>query len=207
MLDFYKRDPDNRLYHIWYGMHRRCENTKHINYERYGERGITVCSEWKDFKAFVDWSLEHGYSEELTIDRIDNNKGYSPENCRWTTKKEQMKNRECNNVFTYKGQTHTLTEWSCIYGLNEATLWCRIYRYGFSFEEAIKATEDKRVRMITYKGKTQNLRQWSDELHIPYSCLKGRLNKDHLSVKEAFEKPYNGYHWDRNSKRGNKDDQ
>lgn len=203
MLDFYKRDPGNRLYRIWYGMHRRCENTKHIRYKRYGERGITVCPEWKHFKVFVDWALGHGYSEELTIDRIDSNKGYSPDNCRWATKKEQTDNRECTNMFTYKGQTHTLTEWACIYGHNEATLWCRIYRYGFSFEEAIKATGDKRVRMITYNGKTQNLRQWADELHIPYSCLKGRLNKDHLSVKEAFEKPYNGYHWDRNRKEKN----
>ena len=51
MLDFYKRDPGNRLYRIWYGMHRRCENTKHIRYKRYGERGITVCPEWKHFKV------------------------------------------------------------------------------------------------------------------------------------------------------------
>lgn len=199
-MDSYKRDPKNRLYRIWYGMYRRCKNKKHTRYNRYGGRGITVCEEWKDFHAFVDWALSNNYKDSLTLDRKDNNKGYSPDNCRWATVKEQSENKECNNFFTHKGETRTLTEWALIYGLPEATLWTRIFRYGYSFEEAVQATEDKRVRLITYKGKTQNLRQWSDELKIPYSCLKGRLNKDHLTVKEAFEKPYKGYYWDRKVK-------
>ena len=75
-------------------MKERCYNYSAINYKNYGGRGITICTEWlHDFKAFRDWALSHGYQEGLSIDRIDNDKGYSPDNCRWATAKEQRHNR------------------------------------------------------------------------------------------------------------------
>lgn len=95
----------SRLYTIWASMKDRCSNPKNVSYEHYGARGIKVCEEWNDFIPFYEWSTKNGYMNNLTIDRIDNDKGYSPGNCRWATTKEQSRNTSKNSYFVIDGKT------------------------------------------------------------------------------------------------------
>ena len=89
-----RSDGPDRIYRIWTGMKSRCNNSNDTGYSYYGGRGISVCEEWnEDFTAFHDWSLEHGYNDDLTIDRIDNDGNYEPNNCHWIPKRDQAKNR------------------------------------------------------------------------------------------------------------------
>ena len=126
-----------RIYNIWGLMVSRCTNPNTPCYNRYGGRGIELCSEWRDnFQAFYDWSIQNGYNDNLTIDRINNDKGYSPSNCRWTTRKVQANNTRRNHYLTYNGEKHTLAEWASAIGINPDTLARRISR-GWDTEKAI----------------------------------------------------------------------
>lgn len=121
-----------RLYRIWQGMKRRCYKKSEPCYDRYGGRGITVCDEWKnDFVAFYNWATNNGYSDELTIDRIDNSKGYSPDNCRWVTQTEQARNRRSNINITIGNSTRTLVEWCEIFDINYSLASSRYQRNGY----------------------------------------------------------------------------
>lgn len=119
------------LFNIWCGIRKRCLFPKSHNYANYGGRGITICEQWQDnYPAFKEWSLRNGYRKGLSIDRIDVNGDYSPENCRWADNTTQQNNRRCNINVTYKNQTHTLKEWSRIRNINYQTLYGR-YKLGW----------------------------------------------------------------------------
>ena len=108
-----------RLFHIWTNMRRRCYNMNHHKYHNYGERGIRVCDEWLwDFVPFRDWAMANGYSDTLSIDRIDVNGDYKPSNCRWATAKQQARNRSNTRYIEYNGERHCLSEWKEILGSN-----------------------------------------------------------------------------------------
>lgn len=144
---------ENRLYRIWGGMKSRCYSTADRNYKRYGGRGIKVCKEWlSDFTVFQSWALSHGYQDSLSIDRIDNDGDYTPDNCRWATKKVQSNNRRTNVYITYNGETHTLAEWADITGIKELTLAQR-KRFGWSDSECIEVPVSPKNNQTTRKEK------------------------------------------------------
>ena len=134
----------DRIQNIFLHMKDRCYNPNFRDYKNYGGRGITICEEWqtphswKGGRAFRKWALENGYADNLTLDRIDVNKGYSPENCRWVSMKEQQNNKRNN-------------------------------------------------RLITYNGKTQTIALWCEELNLPFSTVKNRLNRK-LPVEKVLSK-------------------
>ena len=101
-----------RIYKTWSGMKKRCCNKNDKSYSRYGAKGISVCDEWMhDFMSFYNWSIENGYADGLSIDRIDNSKGYSPENCRWITLQEQARNKTTNVILEHDGESKLLSDW------------------------------------------------------------------------------------------------
>lgn len=131
----------NRLYAVWVSMKQRCTNPKHPQWAGYGGRGIAVCEAWSaDYPTFRTWSQENGYTDGLTLDRIDNDKGYSPENCRWVTRLVNNNNTRTNHRIEAFGEEQTLAQWSrdprCRVG--RITLLTRIRR-GWDAERAISA--------------------------------------------------------------------
>lgn len=127
------------LYLVWKGIKARCYNKNTTNHKNYGGRGIEVCDEWRDdFQAFYDWATANGYEKGLTIERIDNNGNYTPENCRWATIKEQNRNQRSNRIIGYKGEKKLLIEWCEILGLNYGAIKTRLNNYGWSVERAFE---------------------------------------------------------------------
>lgn len=135
----------SRLYQIWNAMRQRCENPKAISYKYYGEKGISVCEEWKEFKNFCAWALNNGYTDYLTLDRKDSNGNYEPSNCKWATNKEQQNHTSYNRLYTYNGETLNVMQWATKFGLPPNMLYKRLLR-GWSIEKALT---------------TKKLRDWS----------------------------------------------
>ena len=143
--DSFHRETHTRLHKIWESMIARCEYKKHPYYSEYGGRGISVCENWHEYVNFRDWAIENGYSDSLTIDRIENRKGYSPDNCRWATMKEQQNNKRSNHILNLHGAKNTISGWSDITGINKTTIRARIEN-GWTVEDALTTPVRKRKR-------------------------------------------------------------
>ena len=146
-----------RLYVVYAGMKARCYDKKHISYKYYGERGISVCDEWKnDFNSFHEWSIKNGYDEnakkgECTIDRIDVNGNYCPENCRWINIEKQNRNHRNNKKITINGKTLCMTEWEDVLGFPVGTIRRRT-NLGWPIERIISTPIiNNKQRRVTWK--------------------------------------------------------
>ena len=126
----------SRLYRIWANMLQRCKNPKTDRYQSYGGKGVRVCSVWHEFAEFYDWAMQNGYEEALSIDRLDVNGNYEPNNCRWVNAKTQMSNKSNNRILSVCGITKTMSEWAECTGINVSTIAMRL-RNGWSEERAV----------------------------------------------------------------------
>lgn len=162
-------------YEPWYSSYKsmmeRCYHPKCRQYEQYGGRGIKICEEWHNINAFAEWVKTSGYEKGLSIDRINVNGDYCPENCRWATSKEQANNRRNNVFYEYKGESHTLAEWARITGINRYTLWSRINKQGWTIEMALSDRQDAVPVVRCQECKHFNL--------ITHECENELLSTDH----------------------------
>lgn len=128
----------SRLYRIYNGMKNRCYNPAQANYSSYGGRGIKICDEWlNSFAVFQEWALSNGYTDQLSIDRIDNDGDYEPSNCRWVPRSVQQRNTSRTNLITINERTQSLTDWAAECGLNFHTVSFRIHQKKMTPEQAL----------------------------------------------------------------------
>ena len=129
-----------RIYKEWKGIKERCFNKNSNAFKNYGERGITVCTEWlgeNGFENFYKWAFSNGYSDGLTIERKNVNGNYCPENCCWIPLPQQALNTRSNVILEYNGESKPLAQWAKEYGINYAVFHARVRRYGWSIERAL----------------------------------------------------------------------
>ena len=232
-----------RLYRIWGAMRQRCKNPNEAGYENYGGRGIRVCPEWEDFFAFRAWALTHGYQEDLSIERIDVNGNYCPENCTWATRLQQANNKTNNRFiefngkrmtsrqwdrelgfregvlsdrlntlgwdlkrtmtepvsssraasFSYKGETHTVSEWAQILGISLSSMWKRLKDPKWSSDDVFERPKHGKTNPLTFQGKTLPLWKWAIEVGIPRDTLWKRIKHSHWTVEKALTTPVRHY--------------
>lgn len=123
-------ERNRRLYDVWAAMLSRCENPSRVNYADYGGRGIRVCAEWHDPRAFMDWAEAAGYEHGLQLDRIDNDGDYEPTNCRWASRSENCRHTRRTRRLTLVGETRCIAEWCEVLPISQYTLYWWLREYG-----------------------------------------------------------------------------
>lgn len=139
-----------RIHRIWHSMYCRCYYKTTNGYNRYGGRGITICEEWKHLEGFINfynWAMENGYKENLTLDRIDVNGNYEPNNCRWIALEEQYKNMTINKFFMYEGKKYTQNELCRKFNIIPTTFCDRLKR-GWTLEQALTISTKGKHRKV-----------------------------------------------------------
>jgi hypothetical protein len=136
-------DTGSPLYCTWRTMRRRVLDPNDRQYPNYGARGITIAAEWLEFVVFKKWALENGYQRSLSIDRIDNDGPYCPENCRWADKKTQNRNKRTNHLLTYRGKTACISEHAEDHGMTHAEVRSRL-KLGWTVERILETPMKRR---------------------------------------------------------------
>ena len=172
----------DRLFHVWQNMKKRCYNPNEREYKNYGGRGIEVCEEWRhNYVAFREFMLSEGYDKdakrgEYTLERIDKDGNYCPENCCLKTIQQQAYNRTDNHLEEYKGEIKTLAEWAAEYNIEYNLLFRRLKR-GWAMEEALLSPKFSPKKYIV-NNESHTLKEWALILKINYNSLKNKLRKD-----------------------------
>jgi hypothetical protein len=184
-------------YAIWSSMRQRCLDPNSPAYNRYGGRGITICDTWEDsFEAFYT-DMGPRPSATHSLERINNDLGYSKENCRWATPSEQSRNTRRNHLLTYNGKTQCVTDWAEEMHLSSAAIFLRLRR-GWDIEKTLTTPlkpPDKREyhTWLTYNDKTQCLAAWAKEFAIDQVTLSMRLQRG-WTLNRALTTPVNIKH-------------
>ena len=179
-----------REYKIWKAIKNRTTNPNRVDADHYFNKGITCSIEWfVSFEQFL-WDMGLSPDKSYSIDRINNDLGYSKDNCRWATRKEQSSNRgEFNLLFTYNGVTKVLKAWAEEFGIKYTTLYARIVRDNIPFEEAITYSH---TIMRELNGEKKTLKEWCSIYNIEYDVVQNRISKHKWSLEEALTIPKGG---------------
>lgn len=166
---------DTRLHRIWSDMVSRCRNPRCLCYHRYGGRGISVCGEWSSYEAFAEWAHNSGYDSALTIDRMDNDGNYCPENCRWATRRQQARNRRDNRKVVLGGREMTVEEASEVSGVSSPTLRGRMRR-GMTIERAVGPVR-KRSYGVVIGGEYRTFKELTRQAGLPPKTISARVKR------------------------------
>jgi len=167
-----------QLFHAWRNMKARCANENLPLFKNHGGRGISFCTKWDSFEPFLSWALTNGFKRGLSLDRKNNDGNYTPENCRWATRKEQNTNQRSNHHVSFKGKTQSILQWAKEYDLKYGTLYHRLFNLRWPIEQALTTPlAAKTPSSITFNGKTQSIPQWAEEYDLKYVTLFSRLRK------------------------------
>ena len=180
-------------YKSWGAMKQRCTNPNHESYDRYGGRGITFDPSWEDFSVFFK-DMGEKPTPEHQLERVDNEKNYSKENCIWTTRKEQTRNRggaRATRFYTYDGKTMCIKDWAQEVGISNTSMQKRLNK-GWPLEKAFSKVKHDGPKLYTFDDITMSLAEWSKYLNIPRPTLDSRIKKglppEKIFTNEKFNK-------------------
>ena len=177
-----------RLYDIWEKMKRRCYDNRIKEYKYYGDRGITICEEWKNnFMNFKDWALSNGYTDNLTIDRIDNNGNYEPNNCQWIASYENRKKKRNTIFITVNTIKDSISGWNKIVGKSKNEINFKYHRYGQEYienliSERLKTMKQLKLTYVVTPTSKQDILRVLSDIESEFSMLPKKLEYNNKEI-------------------------